>query len=1025
MKGLLSITLLLFSTLVAFSQRAVTGTITDNTGEPLVGASILVKGTTTGAVTDFEGKFELTVPDGSNTLVVSYTGFNTAELELGVSNVLDVVLEEAVSQLSEIVVVGYGTQIKSTLTGNIAKLSGESIENTPVASVEQTLQGKTAGVFVEATNGKPGGAIRVRIRGSSSITASNQPLYVIDGIPITTASQNQSGAPLNPLADLNFNDIESIEILKDASAAAIYGSRAANGVVLITTKQGKEGKTRIDVNFQSGFSNPTGYREFLNSEQFISYFRQAAVGAGKYDFRLDPAAWTDQQEAIDFYLKDAGFSAERRFTRYSGHSDWTTLETDTDWQDLAFRTAVSSQASLSASGGTDKTKYFASASWSDQEGILIGNAFERMSARINLDQKASERINFGINMSLSRTFTDQVADDNAFSTPLQMIALAPITPPRDLDGVLYDRPVATYYNGLIDLEDANRDITSIRTLANAYVRYNVAKGLILNGELGADIFNTKDNSFFGSRTDGGQSTNGLAQSLYSQIANWNSKLYLGYNTSLSEQHNLGITTGFEFQKSRVDVTSVEGTEFPVDDLKTIASAAEITAGSSTISQFSFLSYFGRITYDFNRKYLLSLSGRVDGSSRFGRNNQYGFFPAVSAGWVLSEESFLQSQDLISFLKIRASYGLTGNAEIGNFQHLGLFGAQSYNGNSGLSPSQIPNPDLEWEKTSQVDIGLDFGLFNNRLNGELDYYKKRTTDLLLDVPVPGTAGFATQTQNIGTVENRGIEVVLNSNNLVGAFKWNTSFNIAFNTNEVISLVEGQDIIDPGSSRLMNVVKVGEPIGVFYGAQYAGVDPSNGDAIWYKNTKGSEKETTSDFGEAEFVVLGSPNPDFIGGISNTFSYKNFSLDVSFQGVYGNMIHNSAGGFMSCNGCWYDNQTTDQLQSWQNPGDVTDVPEARLGWSNGDQSRSSRYLSDGSYLRLKNLTFAYEFPRSLLQKVKLQRLRLYMVGQNLLTFTKYDGWDPEVSTDAFTDNTTFGLDFYAAPQPKTIAFGINIGF
>jgi TonB-linked SusC/RagA family outer membrane protein len=1023
-----SLTLLLLVAGSAWAQRTVSGKVTAEDGEPLIGVNVLAKGTQTGTASDLEGNYSITLPEGVTILQFSYTGYRTTELEVGAANVLDVSLQPGIS-IDEVVVVGYGTQIKSTLTGNIAKVSGEQIEALPVTSVEQALQGKSAGVFIESVNGKPGGQVRMRVRGSSSITASNQPLFVVDGIPLTTRGQtfagseglNLSGGSLNPLADLNFNDIESIEILKDASAGAIYGSRAANGVVLITTKKGKSGRTVVDLNVQTGFSNPTNKREFLNREEFIDLMTQSAIGAGRYEFRLFPEDFANEQEAIDGNLA----FVNTRFRRYAGFDDnWRTATTNVNWQDLAFQEAMSSQATLSARGGTDRTRFFASASWSDQEGILIGNNFERLSGRLNLDQQLSEKVNFGFNVNIARTFTDQVSDDNAFSTPMQLVALAPLTPVRDENGELNNTPVTTYYNGLIDLEDAQRDITSFRTLANAYVRYQIVKGLYLNGDIGVDIYNLKDNAFFGSRTDGGNSTNGYGTAFYTQTQNVTSKLFANYSTAFGN-NNLDLTAGFEFQKSETDVARVEGQEFPLDDLKTIASAADIAEGSSIFDQFSFLSYFARLNYNFSQKYLLTLSGRVDGSSRFGANNRFGFFPAASVGWVLSEEGFLQNSNTFSFLKLRASYGLTGNAEIANFGSLGLFGGEGYNGTPGLQPTQIANADLEWEKSAQLDIGLDFGLLNNRVNGELDYYEKNTTDLLLDVPVPGSTGFRTQLQNIGEIQNRGFEIVLNTNNLVGAFKWNTSINFARNINEVKALAPGQDIIDAGSSRQMNVVKVGEAIGAFYGAEYAGVDPDNGDALWFINAEGGGRETTNDFTEANFVILGNPNPDFIYGFTNNFSFKGFSLDVIFQGVSGNEIHKQGDIFMACNACWFDNQTRDQLTSWRNPGDVTRVPEARLGYSNGDNARSSRYLSPGSYLRLRTLTFGYEFPNAVLSRLKLSRLRLYATGQNLLTFTDYDGWDPEVSSDAFVTNTAFGIDFYSAPQPRTITFGLNLGF
>jgi len=424
-----------------------------------------------------------------------------------------------------------------------------------------------------------------------------------------------------------------------------------------------------------------------------------------------------------------------------------------------------------------------------------------------------------------------------------------------------------------------------------------------------------------------------------------------------------------------------------------------------------------------------LSGRVDGSSRFGVNSRYGFFPAAAVGWVLTREDFLADNALISFLKARASYGVTGNAGIGNFQHLGLYGVNTYNNQSGLIPTQIPNPDLGWETTAQFDVGIDFGFFNNRVSGEIDYYYKNTTDLLLNVPVPGTSGYATQTQNVGSMMNRGFEFVLNTNNAVGAFKWNTNINLAINKNEVTDLA-GQTIIDEGSSRFMNVVMLNQPIGIFYGAEYAGVDPANGDALWYVNAKDADGNitnkgaTTNDFSEANYIVLGKPNPDLMGAITNQFMFKGFELSFTFQGVTGNSVHLSGDSYMAANGEWFDNQLRSQLNSWRSPGDVTDVPQARLGYANGVQGRNSRYLEDGSYMKLRSLTLAYELPRAMLSRFGVERFRVYLIGQNLLTFTKYTGWDPEVSSDFVVSNVRAGIDFYSPPQPRTITLGINLG-
>jgi len=1002
-------------------QRTVTGTVLSADDEnPLPGVSIIVKGTAQGTITDIDGKYSIGVDSDETTLVYTFVGMASVEKVVGNRNVIDITLSEDVTRLSEIVITGYGQQLKTDVTGNIAKISGEDIENMPVTNFEETLQGRASGVFIESSNGKLGQGIKMRIRGSSSVTADNQPLFVIDGVPITNQNiGNPDEAPVNPLSDINFNDVESIDILKDASAAAIYGSRAANGVVIITTKKGSRGKTKFNLNYQTGFSNPTNKREWLNAEQYVDYLLEAAENSDL----SDGISINDEDSWYQFVLG--------RIERYSGGADWENGEVDTNWEDLIYNeNATNNRVDLSASGGSDKTRFYISGSYLDQEGILIGNSMERISGRMNLDHQATDKLSFGLNMSLTRTSNDRVADDNAFSTPVQLIAQTPITPLRDADGNLNDRPTTVYYNGLIDLDNTARSDITFRNLSNFYTAYEIIPGLTARAEFGVDVLNQNQDRFWASNTDGGQGVGGAGISRFVRVANYNSKAYLNYDFSLGNMHDFSATAGMEHQSSRTDISQVEAEGFPVDDLQKIESAANITEAFSTLNEFSFLSYFGRVNYKLNNKYLATFSARVDGSSRFGQNNKYGFFPAGSVGWIISEEGFLQDNEVFSFLKLRASYGITGNAQIGNFDHLGLFEGEGYNGVGGLQPTQLNNPDLTWERTAQTDIGIDFGFFNDRLTGEVDYYVKRSTDLLLDVNVPGTSGFRTQTQNLGELENRGVELVLNANILTGEFKWNTSFNIAFNQNEILNLGE-TDIIDDGSSRVMNVVKVGQPIGVFWGKEYAGVDPANGDALFYLNQGDNPRETTNDFNDAAFIALGNPNPDYVGGFANSFEYKNFDLNIFFQFVQGNEVHN-VGGVFQFAGDWFDNQQIDQIRSWKNPGDITDVPEARFAYGNGGQGRSSRYLYDGSYVRLKNITLGYNLPPQVLKRMFLNSARVYVSAVNLLTFTDYPGWDPEVSADYLTadaegrpDNVVQGTDFYSAPQAKTVTFGVKLGF
>ncbi|NJB87522.1 TonB-linked SusC/RagA family outer membrane protein [Lewinella marina] len=1044
MKKLLLAVLGLGLSLGLVAQRVIEGTISDESGMPLIGASVLAKGTSTGTVSDIDGNFTLTVADEVTELVVSYTGFATRNITLDGSTTLEIILSEDAAQLSEVVVVGYGKQIRSTLTGNVAQIDGAAIENLPVSSVEQAMQGRSAGVFVQAVSGKPGGRINIRVRGSSSISAGNQPLYVVDGVPITSGTFSSPGSgSQNFLADLNPNDVESIEILKDASAAAIYGSRAANGVVLVTTKQGKSGKARINVNLSTGASEPSRLREFMDAEEFVSFFRQTAEGGARYD-------WANQLDEFglgsDYTLENtiAAYTdfVEGRFDRYSGPSDWRNNETNTDWQEEAFQTGRNQNADLSLSGGSEKLAYYASFGYSDQEGILAGNGFQRLSTRLNLDAEASDRFTYGMRLGFSRSDNERVSNDNQFSTPLQLIALAPITPVRNTTdevyqgyapGQLFDRPVTTYYNGLVELANSEKQSVSYRTLGNVFGQFDITKGLSARAEAGVDVANIKQNRFLGRLTDGGEATNGFADSRWSSIVNYTTKALLLYNREFAAGHNVDFVGGVEFQQSTSEDLEVDAQEFPLDQLRTIASAADITGGSSTLTEFTFLSYFGRANYNFDRKYLFSLSARMDGSSRFGANNRYGFFPAVAAGWVLSEEDFLQDNGVFSYLKLRSSYGLTGNADISNFASLGLYGASGYGGVSGLAPVQIPNPDLTWESTKQFDVGIDFGVFNNRLSGELDYYVKNTNDLLLNVPVPGTSGFRSQFRNLGELRNRGVELLLNAVVSDAAFGWNTSFNFSYNQNEILSLAPGQDIIDDGGSRYMNVVKVGESLGAFYGLEYAGVDPANGDGLFYVNARDDEgniidpEATTNNANEANFVMLGDALPTTLAGWTNNFSYKGLTLDVFFQGSFGNEVHNSAGVFQSCGGCWFDNQTRDQLDAWTPENTDTDVPEARFFWGNADNGRSSRYLSSGDFIRLKTVTLGYELPANLVDRIGLNRLRFYVTGQNLALITDYAGWDPEVAADFLSDsspNILTSVDFYTAPQPRTIIVGLNVG-
>ena len=1012
-----------------FAQTTpITGKVVDEKGVPVSGASVLERGTKNGTNTTNDGTFSLNVKSGA-TLVVSGLGYEAKQLTASSGNLM-IQLTTEVKSLNEVVVTGFGSQIKKDLTGNIARVKGKDIEFMPTPSVDAALQGKAAGVYVNSQSGKLGQAISVRVRGSSSISAGNEPLYVVDGVPVTVSSQSSYGGATNPLVDLNPNDIESIEVLKDASAGAIFGSRAANGVVLITTKKGKNGKTNVTVNVQTGNSQSSRRVPFLNSEQYAELLQEGA----KYidDFYGTPV--TDPFSETQ-YVKD--------WMDYFSYGNWTKDPKKTyEWQDVVFQKGQYRQADLQMSGGNEKTKFFISGQYLDQSGIIIGNRLERMTARMNVDHKANDWLTIGLTTNFARTYNRRLPDDNAFSNPLQSVALMPMTPNIIPDGQPGaglpagtppgDPNIPMYYNPQLSIDYGNFTAVSFRNFSSGYATIKLMPGLTFQSEMGIDIMSQQEDGYFQSQTVRNQTraVRGIGTNRGTFITNYNTNNYFNYTKTLGKS-DINATLGMQYQQSSNKTNFVEGTDFPSNSYQTIASAATISGGSSTESGFRFLSYFLRANYKYNDKYLLSLSGRIDGSSRFGANSRSGFFPAVSAGWVLSNEKFLRGFQPLSFLKLRASYGIVGNAEIGNFPQLALFaGDRGYAGIGGQAPSQIGNPDLRWETNTQFDIGFDFGFFNNRLTGEIDYYNRRSDDLLLRVNIPTSTGFGSVVRNLGSLENKGVEFVLNTQNMVGDFKWSTSLNVAFNRNKVLN-INGQ-IIDGGIGRLPNRAMEGYALGVFFGVEYAGVNPANGDAQFYKNTNNADGSldrtvlSNSQFNQAERQVIGDPNPDVIAGVTNTFSYKGFDFSFQFNGIFGNDVNvYGMGQYSMANMIYEDNQTADQMNRWRKPGDITNVPQARYYFGNGNQP-SSRFIVDGSFVRLRTINFGYNLPSKIVKKAKLDRVRLYVSALNLLTFTNnYPLWDPEVNADSFDSNIAKGNDFYTPPQPKTILFGINVGF
>jgi len=1009
---LLCASLLMWVTMYA-QNRTVSGKITDaKDSSPLSGVTVKAKGQTNVVLSQQDGSFTITISTGTNSLEFSYVGY--ADLEVPVSDNMNIRMSASERNLSEVVVVGYGRAVKRNLTGSISKVGSKEVENFPEPSFETAIQGKAAGVVVESGSGKLGQGIKIRIRGTSSISANSQPLYVIDGLPVISTSQSDiTNDPTNPLADINPNDIESIEVLKDASASAIYGARAANGVVLITTKKGRNNqKTTFELNTYYGISNPARTRKFVDAKQYVNLIELAAVSDGTYDFNNGISGYATLDDAISDYKS---WYETNVLDNFSLGTDWHNAEVNTDWQDILYKdNAPTKNIDLSATGGNEKTRFYVSGFYTDQQAIVINNRFYRYGGRMNLEHQATSNLSFGINMSVNRSQLNRVTNDNSFSTPGQLVAQLPISPVYDPQtGKLNGNTL--YANGLFDAQFNSDKQSTWRTIGNAFANLTIIPSLSFRSEFGADILNLYQEAFQGKQTQDGAGI-GKANVIISQAVNFNTNNYFTYDHQFNNNNKLNAVLGMSYLQNDSRGASANGENVPSDAIKNLSGTTLITFANSTNNRYTFLSYFLRGNYSIADKYLFSGSIRTDASSRFGPNNRYGWFPAVSAGWVLSEEKFMKDIPFFNFLKLRASWGLTGNAEIGESNFLALYGVSNYPDLPGYVPVSLGNSDLKWEKTAQTDIGLEFAVLNSRLSGEIDVYQKKTSDLLLNVNVPATTSYQSYLKNLGNMDNKGIEVTLNSKNIDGAFKWTTSLNFAYNKNKVGDI--GGQIIEAGFDLTQRAIE-GQPIGVFYDRKFVGVDPQTGDALY----QGEDGKPTSDYNSAARVVLGKSNPDWTGGFTNTFSYKGFDFNIFFIFQTGNDIYNSGGAYMSdgfYNGL--DNQTTDILNAWKNPSDITNVPRIGYFYGSGYQT-SSRWLYDGNYIRLRNATLGYNLPKSLMQRIKITSARIYVSGTNLWTSTKYPG-DPEVNTQTL-GNIGGGQDFYTISQPKTITFGLNVRF
>lgn len=986
----------LFATLSIMTwaqERTITGKVTSSEdGSALPGVNVVVKGTTTGTVSDAEGKFSLSVPSNA-TLVFSFIGLVTLEEVIGERTSIDVKLSSDITQLSEVIVVGYGTSLKKDLTGAVANVTSKDIQNLPTLGIDQSLQGLAAGVFVSSNSGAPGGGISIRIRGQNSISGSNAPLYVVDGVILQSGDLSQNGfggQGENALSGLNPQDIETMQVLKDAASTAIYGARASNGVVLITTKRGKQGNNNIDVTAWTGFGEAVKLPKLTTAEEWVAVRREAADN--------------DAPGSIPLTNQALGWDGK----------------TNTNWIKEVFRTARISQYQINSSGGDGKFNYYLSGSYRNEEGTIIGSSFDRLTGRLNLDYTANSKLRIGTSVSVSTQLNKRINNDNNI---YGIYSAAILTPPtqriRDDDGNFVDALPGFNTNPVRDATNARFDNTTNKLTANINFTYNLLDGLDFRTDLSYDYTLLREDHFIPFESAQGRGTNGQGDFNTREVGTYIIEPTLRYAKTFNTNNRISGVVGLTFQETDDLRSSTTGTGFARSSLTYLTSAATPTAASSLKELYSFNSIFGRFTYSFKDKYVVEATVRRDGSSRFGPNKRFGLFYAGSAAWNFTEESFMDGLSFLESGKLRASFGVTGNDRIGNFTYIGSFtGGANYLDQPAAAPDQIANNNLQWEETQKIDIGLELGFFKNRLNLNAGYYTSTSTKLLYNNPVPLTSGFATVSANIGKIQNDGIEIELNGVIInSGGFKWTAGANITFLENKVVDLLsDDQPVLSGFSSAIIK----GQPLNTFYGLKWLGVDPATGSSVFDDFNKDGIITT------ADNVVIGNHQPDQIGGITTGLSFKGITLDVFAQFVNGVDVYNNTLAF-SLNPANNFGKDARILNRWQTPGDITNIPKLTRGSQTDFSLDNSRFLSDGSYLRLKNVTLGYNLPTKLIGKAKLRSVRVYASAQNLLTFTRYNGPDPEVSVftgNGTQANTAAGTDFLTQPQNRLFTFGINIG-
>ncbi len=1026
---LLGLLLLLAPGLVSAQVGTVEGVVTEaGTGITVPGVNVTLQGTNLGTATDVDGRYSFSAPVGSYTLVVSAIGYKQVTQPVTITEsgttTANVTIEQDILGLDDVVVTGYSTTQRRISSASISSISGAEIRDTPPSSPDALLQGRVAGVTVLRSSGTPGGGVSVRVRGATSISGSNQPLYVIDGVPVSSDSYSSIGAGnqgLNALSTIDQSDIASIEVLKDAAATAIYGTRAANGVVLITTRRGAAGSTEIEFESSLGSSYYGIEYDGLTGPEYIAARNEGVVNQ---------------------------FGPTRFGTQFFGNPD--TMQT-TDFWDAITRTGIVQNYRMAISGGTQRTRYRVSGGYSDEEGAIINSGFQRLNGLVNVDHRWADKGTLFAKASYNRSIAQRIGNDNYIYGVLTNALLGAPHRPIYLDDeqTVYNPAAGPFSNAVAE---ANKDFNAVDTkfLGNIGVGYEFLPGLTGRLEAGLDRFDLDEQRFSPSFTSQGSPDGAVLQSI-NLYQNWILTSTLSYRNLFKGVHNLSVLGGTSWERNEIEFNTLSGNSFVSDDIYAIAIAATKDASSSA-TESGLQSYFGTTEYAYNNKYLASATVRVDRSSRFGADKQTAFFPAVSLGWNAQQEPFLQSVSWVDLVKIRGSIGKSGQQEIGNFASRSLWGSgTNYNGVPGIAPSQLGNPELTWEETTQMSAGIDFGFFAGKLGGTVEAYRKDTDALLRTQPLPWTTGYSGRNANLGEIRNEGLEFQLNTRNIeTRNFSWRSSINLSTNRNTVIKLVDGDgdgegDPVDVGFGQRL---AEGQPLGVFYGWKTAGLFQNaseicmtqTGEAAAARNARcaaaGLAYQTAGTaLGDRRFQdingdgvinaddrdYLGDPNPDFFGGLTNTVRLFGVEVSAFLQFSQGNGVYNASAQFNQQIGQTFG--TSEFVNNrWTPENTNTNIPRATNSDPNDNDRDSDYFVEDGSYVRLKTLSVSYGVPASLTQNVGVRNLRLFFIGENLWTSTKYSGLDPEVSTFD-RSNTSFGTDFFTYPQATRFTIGARV--